>query len=145
LKDLALQFPQVQTITSSGMTITFMDGSQRSWQIARRTDFTYNNGGVMTTTGSQTVNGISGVTEWGTDRFGRTFITSISQPIVIRQDCGFRVTSGQVKHNRQAVTATVTFGLNQAGLPVQCTPNAFFMKIEWTGPNGNTHTHMLPY
>lgn len=145
LVQLAMQSPQSHTITSSGMAITFMDGSQRNWQVARKRDFTYNNGVVMTVTGTQTVNGITGVTEWGSDRFNRTFVTSISQPVVVRQDCAFRITSGQVKHNRQAVSATVTFGLNQAGAPAQCSPNAFFMKIEWTGPNGNTHSHLMPY
>lgn len=135
------------TVTSSGMSITFMDGTQRNWQVARKKDFTYVGGLVVSISGMHSANGINGIAEWGTDRFGRTFTTSISQPIVVKQDCSFRITSGQVTHNRQAVNATVTFGLDQAGNPMAQCPgsNAYFMKIVWTGPNGNPHTHILPY
>jgi hypothetical protein len=101
---------------------------------------------VITITGLQSSNGITGVTEWGTDRFGRSFITSIQEPIIIKQDCNFRVTSGKVAHNRQAVSATVTFGLNSTGQPTGCPgTNSYFFKLEWTGPNGNTHSQLFPY
>lgn len=136
------------TVASTGMSITFMDGTQRNWQVARKKDFTYSGGLVVSISGTHSANGTNGIAEWGTDRFGRSFTTAITQPIVVKQDCDFRITSGQVTHNRQAVNATVTFGLNQAGSPMgQCpgATNPFYMKIVWTGPNGNAHTHTLPY
>src|SRR5688572_15653187 len=41
-------------IASNGITITFDDGTNRSWQLARHRVFTYNNGIVVSTTGTAT-------------------------------------------------------------------------------------------
>jgi hypothetical protein len=134
------------SITSNGMTVTFDNGSQRSWQIAKQRVFTYNNGVVITTTGTHTEGQLTGVAEWGTNRFGNAFTTAITNPMVIRQDCNFRLTSGQVVHTLPHVTATGTFGLNADGNPTTC-PGAghYYMKIVWLGNNGNSVTIILPY
>ena len=134
------------TITSSGMTITFDNGSQRSWQVARQRVFTYNNGVVITTTGMHSEGNTTGIVEWGTNRFGNAFSTTITQPLVIRQDCDFRVTSGEVVHTRGAITATATFGLDATGNPTSCPGSgSYYMKIVWIGAGGTTHTVILPY
>src|SRR5690606_23393363 len=86
------------TITSSNMSVTFDNGSQRTWQVARQRVFTYNNGVVITVTGTHTDGSVIGIAEWGTNRFGRSFITAITQPLVLKQDCSFRVGSGKVVH-----------------------------------------------
>ena len=134
------------TIASAGMTVTFDNGSQRSWQIAKQRVFTYNNGIVITTTGTHTDGTITGISEWGTNRFGNAFVTAITQPMVIRQDCAFRVVSGQVTHSKLAATVVVTFGLDSAGNPTGC-PGAgtYYYKIVWTGANGVVRTFILPY
>ncbi len=134
------------TITSSNMSVTFDNASQRNWQVARQRVFTYNNGIVITTTGTHTEGGISGIAEWGTNRFGRTFTTAITQPLIIRQDCSFRLTSGKAAHTTPVFNATATFGLDASGNPTSC-PGAgsYYMKIVWTGPGGNAHTTILPY
>lgn len=134
------------TITSSNMSITFDNGSQRTWQVARQRVFTYNNGIVISVTGLHTDGSVTGIAEWGTNRFGRSFTTAITQAIVRRQDCSFRVGSGKVVHTTPQYTATVTFGLDSTGNPTAC-PGAghYYMKVEWTGHNGNTHTTILPY
>lgn len=134
------------TITSSNMSVTFDNGQQRSWQVARQRVFTYNSGIVITTTGTHTDGAISGIAEWGTNRFGNTFTTIITQPLIIRQDCNFRMVSGKVSHATTLFNATVTFGLDASGNPTGC-PGAgsYYLKIAWTGPSGIPRTVILPY
>jgi hypothetical protein len=145
LRDLSSLGTIVHTITSAGMTVTFDNGSQRSWQIAKRRTFTYSNGVVITTIGTHTDGSTTGISEWGTNRFGNAFVTAITQPMVIRQDCSWRVVSGQVTHSRLAATVVVTFGLDSAGNPVTCPAGTFYMKIVWTNANGIVRTYILPY
>jgi hypothetical protein len=134
------------TVTSSNMSVTFDNGSQRSWQIAKQRVFTYNNGVVITSSGTHTDGNLANIAEWGTNRFGRSFTTSTTQPVVIRQDCNFRVTGGQVKHTTPAFTSDVTFGLDVTGNPTGCPGNNFYyMKIIWTATGGNSRTLILPY
>lgn len=134
------------TITSNNMSITFDNGSQRTWQVARQRVFTYNNGIVITVTGLHTEGAVSGIAEWGTNRFGHTFTTAIAEPIVRSQDCSFRIGSGKVVHTTALFNASATFGLDASGNPTTC-PGAgyYYMKVEWTGPNNQTHTALLPY
>lgn len=134
------------TITSGGLSITFDNNSQRSWQVAKQRVLTYNNGVVITTTGTHTDGNTTGIAEWGTNRFGHAFSTAISQPLVVRQDCNFRLTSGEVVHTRPAVTATATFGLDASGNPTGCPGlGHYYMKIVWVGSGGGSHTIILPY
>ena len=135
------------TITSSNMSVTFDNGSQRNWQVARQRVFTYNNGIVVTINGMHTDGTITGIAEWGTNRFGHAFITAITQPLVLRQDCNFRLVSGKVHHvSSNVFDATVTFGLDAAGNPTGCPGlGNYYMKIEWTGLLGVAHTAILPY
>jgi len=145
LRDLSSLGTIVHTITSAGMTVTFDNGSQRSWQIAKQRTFTYNNGIVITTIGTHTDGSTTGISEWGTNRFGNTFVTAITQPMVIRQDCSWRLVSGQVTHSRLVATVVATFGLDSAGNPVSCPAGTFYYKIVWTGANGIVRTYILPY
>ncbi|NOT51593.1 MAG: hypothetical protein HOP10_09975 [Chitinophagaceae bacterium] len=134
------------TITSNNMSITFDNGSQRTWSVARRRVFTYNNGVVVTVTGMHSQGGITGIAEWGTNRFGRNFTTAITQPVVRRQDCSFRVGSGKVTHTTPAFTASATFGLDATGNPTGCPgANPYYLKAEWTRPNGTTYSTLIPY
>jgi hypothetical protein len=134
------------SITSDGMGVKFDDGTLRLWKVARQRVFTFNNGIVVTTTGTHTEGSTSGVAEWGTNRFGNTFASAITAPLVVRQDCSFRLVSGQIKHTVPLFTATATFGLNESGNPTSC-PGAgrYYVKIVWTGLAGNPHTVILPY
>ncbi len=134
------------TITSSNMSVTFDNNTQRVWQVARQRVFNYSNGGTITVTGMHTENGISGVAEWGTNRFGNTFTSAITQPLVFRQDCSFRLGSGKVEHRTAYFNAAATFGLDASGNPTACPgANSYYMKIVWTGPGGNTRSAILPY
>jgi len=135
------------TITSSNMSVTFDDNSQRTWQVAKQRVYAINNNvGTITITGTHTEGNVTNVAEWGTNRFGRTFTSSTVQPLVISSDCNFRLVSGEVKHITPLVTATATFGLNADGNPTSCPGTGhYYFKIVWTGTNGNTVTVILPY
>lgn len=147
---LLINLPVLSSIThainSTGMTVKFDDNTERTWQVARQRVFTYNSGIIVTVTGTHTEGNVSGIAEWGINRFGRQFTSIISQPLVFRQDCNFRLTSGQIQHTVPVFNATATFGLNASGNPTSC-PGAglYYCKIIWTGPNNNSHTVIFPY
>ncbi len=134
------------TITSSNMLVTFDNGQQRNWQVARQRVFSFNNGIVITTTGTHTEGTTTGVAEWGFNRFGNPFKTSITQPLIIRQDCNFRLVSGKVAHATNLFNAAVIFGLDAAGAVTTCPgTGTYYLKIAWTGPSGIARIVILPY
>jgi hypothetical protein len=136
----------VHTLTSDNMSITFDDGTQRTWKVAHKRVFSYSGGLVIATTGMHTEGTETRIAEWGTDRFGHTFTTAITEPLRIKQDCNFRLTSGQVTHATSGITATVTFGLNADGIATTCPGTGhYFYKLVITGPNGTPYTVILPY
>ncbi len=138
---------RIHDIASAGVTVTFDDGTQRTWQIAKRRTFTYSNGFVLATVGTHTDGNITGISEWGTNRFGNAFVASITQPMVIREDCSYRLVSGQVTHQRLFANVVTTFGLDAAGNPTSCPANfgAYYFKAVWTGVNGVVRTVIYPY
>lgn len=147
---LLINLPNLGTIThaitSSNMSITFDDNSQRTWQVAKQRVFSYNNGVVITTTGTHTDGSVTGIAEWGLNRFGHAFSSSIVAPLIIRQDCSFRLVSGEVKHTTPNVTATATFGLDVTGTPTSCPGTGhYYFEVVWTGANGNSLTVIMPY
>ena len=146
LFSLSAQGSITHTITSNNMSVTFDNNSQRTWQVAKQRVFSYNNGIVITTTGTHSQNGRTGIAEWGTNRFGNSFTTVIAQPLVIRQDCSFRLVSGKVTHETSLFSASVIFGLDSAGNPTTCpATGTFYFKLSWMGPSGLTRTAILPY
>ncbi len=133
-------------ITSDNMSVTFDDNTQRTWKVARKRVFTYDNGIVIKTTGTHTEGNVSTITEWGTNRFGNAFTTAILEPLTIRQSCNLRLTSGKIEHKTSLYTAAVTFGLDASGNATACPGiGNYFLKLVWTGPLGNSHTSIHPY
>lgn len=146
LKNLSSLASITHTINSNGMSIKFDDNTERIWQVARKRVYTYSGGVVVTISGTHTDGNNTNIAEWGINRFGHAFTTLITQPLVIRQDCNFRLTAGQVEHKGMAVTATATFGLDVSGLPTSCpATGGYYFKLVWVGANGNTTTKILPY
>ena len=138
--------PIVHTVTSDGMTVTFDNGTQRSWKIARIRTFTYDNGIVISVRGIAPALVGTGVAEWGINRFGHEFKNAILEPLVVKQSCDFRLVRGTIQHTGFFVTTTTTFGLDAAGDPVtSCPVGPFYLKIVWTGVNGQSHTYIRPY
>jgi hypothetical protein len=144
LRDLATAAaPMVHEIKSNGLSITFDNGTQRVWKLAKRRTFTYNNGIVIAVSGISTEG--DGIAEWGVNRFGRNFTTTIITPLTIKQSCNFRLVSGTVKHTVGNRTTTTTFGLDALGVPVATCAAVLYLKVEWVGANGATLTYIAPY
>lgn len=132
-------------VTSSGLDVTFSNGAKRSWFTAQKRVFTYDNGIVLSVSGTHTENNDKNVAVWGTNRFGTAFTSIISEPLVIRQDCNFRLTSGSIIHKVGSASATATFGLDKDGKPVSCPSGNYYYKLVWTGPNGNSLSAIVAY
>jgi hypothetical protein len=136
------------SITSQGLSVTFDNGAQRSWQVAKQRVFTFsNNNVVVTTTGTHSDGNNSNIAEWGTNRFGGAFTTAITSPLIIRGDCNFRLTAGAVAHTLPLFNVNVIFGLNANGTPTTCpgAGSSYYFKAIWTGANGDTLKIIRPY
>jgi hypothetical protein len=137
------------TITSSNMQITFDNGTQRTWNVARQRVFTYNGGYIITTTGLQTVGSTTGISEWGTDRFGMAFQVAILEARVITESCSWQMTGGKVALSNSVGTTTITYGLNSTGgIDGSCPVNGatYYFQLSWTAAvSGKTYTFILPY
>ena len=146
LKDLATLGTITHTVKSDGITITFDNGKQRTWHISKQRVFTYDNGVVLTTTGTYSDGTDDNIAEWGTNRFGDAFKSLISEPKIFRQDCDFRLTAGQNIVKNSLGTSVITYGLDADGNPTGCPgTGTYYLKLVWTGLNGNTYTVIMPY
>lgn len=145
LKDLATLGTITHTIAADSVTIQFADSATRTWSVAKQRVFTYNDGVVITTTGTHSDGTNSNVSVWGTNRYGNSFETLITQPKVIQQSCDYRLTSGQTETIRPAVTTTITYGLDANGDPTSCPgTGTYYYKIVWV-IDGKTYTYIAPY
>jgi hypothetical protein len=128
------------SINSPGLTVKFNNGSTLTWQIAKRRVYQYDNGIVVSETGTHDNN----VSEWGVNRLGRDFTTSILEPLVIRQDCSWRLVGGTVKYHAD-YDMTMVFGLDMNGEPVSCPSGSYYFKLMWPGLRDTMHTIIWPY
>lgn len=136
-------------IQSSNMTVTFDDGSHSTWNVDKQHEFTYSNGINAAVTGLHTNGGTADIAEWGIARDGSNFQVVIDQPLTLRQDCNFRLTSGKetVKNTTTNQQLSITFGLDVQGNAASC-PGLFspyYMKIAWNDAQGNPHSVIYPY
>jgi hypothetical protein len=147
LKNLATLGTITHTITADNVTILFADSATRVWSVAKQRVFTYNDGVVITTTGTHSDGANNDVAIWGTNRFGNSFETRISQPMVIAQSCDFRLTSGETITTRPALTLTITYGLDANGDPTSCPGSGYYyFKAVWViNKTGKTYTWIAPY
>jgi hypothetical protein len=143
LTDLATTDSIVHDISAQWM-VTFDNGTARTWNVSKHRTFTYAGGVVMST-----VNGTnSSVAEWGTNRFGVAFTSSITQPKVFAQSCDFRLVSGQDSITRgDKITAVVTYGLDASGNPTTCPGTGYYYaQLVWANSvSGKTYTVIYPY
>jgi hypothetical protein len=145
LRDLATLNTITHTIAADSVTIQFADSATRLWSIAKQRVFTYNDGVVITTTGTHSDGNNTDVSMWGTNRYGNSFETLIVQPMVIAQSCDYRLTSGQTETIRPAVTTTITYGLDSSGNPTTCPGNGYYYYKEVWVIDGKTYTWIAPY
>jgi hypothetical protein len=145
LKDLASLQTITHTITGS-LKVDFDNEKNRTWSVSKQRVFTYNNGIVITTTGTHSDGTDNNIAEWGTNRFNESFKTLITAPIVIRQDCDFRLVSGQHTVITDKGTAVITYGLDASGEPTGCPGlGNYYFKLVFTGANGKIYTIIWPY
>ena len=139
--------PITHTITSTNMSITFDNGTQRTWSFARQRKFSYNNGLVITESGLHTDGSTTGISEWGTNRFGNSFTAQIAEPLVVMSSCSWQVTSGTYILTNSAGVLTLTFGLDSAGSATGCpiAGASYYFELVWAGSGGKTYTFILPY
>jgi hypothetical protein len=147
LKDLATLGTITHTIAADSVTIQFADSATRVWSVAKQRVFTYNDGVVITTTGTHSDGTNNDVAIWGVNRYGNSFETLITQPMVIAQSCDYRLTSGQTETIRPALTLTITYGLDSNGDPTGCPGNGYYyFKAVWVlNGSGKTYTFIAPY
>ena len=146
LVHLATEGPVTHTVTSNDMKVSFDNGTARTWNVSKQRVFTYSNGVVVSITGTHTEGDNTSIAEWGTNRLGNSFTTSITSPVVVKQSCNFRITEGAITHATDAFSATATFGLNANGLPTECPgSDSYYYKLVWTGQAGGNLTVLLPY
>jgi hypothetical protein len=146
LKDLATLGTITHTISADSVSIEFADSATRIWSVSKQRVFTYNDGVVITTTGTHSDGTNNNVSIWGTNRYGNSFETLIVQPKVIAQSCDYQLVSGETETIRPAVTTTITYGLDSNGNPTGCPVNGgyYYYKETWT-LDGKTYTWIAPY
>lgn len=134
----------VRKIASDNMSITFTNGAQRTWHVARTRTFTKVNGSlVISISGFGEADGKSNLVEWGTNRRGNDFYTQITTPILMSQDCDYQPSAGVKVHYVGLRTVTTTLGTDSNGVPV-VSGCADYYSITWVGVDG-TKTVILPY
>lgn len=145
LKDLPTLGTITHTISADSVSIEFADSATRVWSVAKQRVFTYNDGIVITTTGTHSDGTNNDISVWGTDRYGNAFTTMIVQPMVIEQSCDDRLTSGETETIRPKVTITITYGLDSNGNPTGCPLDGWYYYKEVWQIGGKTYTYIAPY
>ena len=133
----------VHTIHSSSMKITFADGVKRMWQLSVRRTYSFDNGLVITSVGDKNAGNKTGISAAGTTRAGRQFVTMIVEPMIIRQDCYFRIVSAKL-YQEQGENLTIRFGLNELGEPVSCPVGAYYLQVSYSA-NSASKPFLFPY
>ncbi|HSZ71719.1 MAG TPA: hypothetical protein VK750_03515 [Cytophagaceae bacterium] len=144
---------RTRSIRSSNLSITFDNGTQRTWSVAKKRTITTQVGGTYTikTMGDTIVSGHGDashhVSAWGTTRFGTQFYTIItdSDPITWNTaNCVTAPTSGTISVEGLANTLTVNYGVDSNGNPVTTATCSYGIKLSWT-VTGVTQTAVVVY
>jgi hypothetical protein len=116
--------PVVHQITGN-MAITFDDGTQRIWTISRQRSWSGTFPGSLTVTvsGFGTSGSYSNLVEYGANRKGEAFYSSINTPIIYNNTCTtYQWTPiwGAIEHQIPSVpkSAIVTYGYNSSDVLV---------------------------
>ena len=135
------------TIFSDDIDVLFDNGKEWSWKTARKRVYRQDNGLVITTTGTHSGGRITGICDWGNNRFGHPFLTPILIPLVSRQDCNYRIVQGKIEIIlTDLLYATAKLGLNESGSPISCPgTNNYWMELLWRDPRGLQRVSRLPY
>jgi hypothetical protein len=147
LKNLATLQTIMHSISAT-MTITYNNGKTADWNCSKQRVFTYNDGVVITTTGTHSDGTNTNVAEWGTNRFGVSYESLITTPKVIAQSCDYRLTAGanELLNGNNSATATITYGLDSTGAPTTCpVSGSYYAELVFVSAAGKTYTYIFPY
>ena len=146
LKNLATLQNITHTISAT-LTIVYPNGKSSNWNASKQRAFSYDNGVVISTTGTHSDGTNSNVAEWGTNRFGVSYESQITVAKVIAQSCDFRLTSGaNLITNSNGASATITYGLDATGNPTSCPgTGSYYAQLVYVSPAGKTYTYIFPY
>ena len=135
--------PFVYTMHSYG-SVTFENGTQRTYWITRKNTFTKSSPYSFSITGDTTLNSVS-CTIGGTTRYGENFLVQAPQPIVSNNNCGYDApTFGQRIVTYGTESVTITYGVDETGTQI-ASGCAYGFKINWTKLSGATGTAVIPY
>lgn len=135
------------SVFSDDIDITFDNGKEWSWKTSRKRVYRQNNGLVITTTGTQVADNITGIADWGNTRNGQPFLTPILQPMERRQDCNFRIVSGKIEIILTGrLYATGYLGRNESGNIISCPGSSnYWLELTWRDIKGTRCILRLPY
>lgn len=139
--------------TSNDMTITFADGSVRSWSVNRLRSYSNVNGVLTVTLSSNASEGsYENVDLWGTNRNNQAFYNAISQPLTVTSaDAACpgrwynRPAAGDVSHYINKRSVTVLYGVNEQGVQVSAPTCPWGYEITYTNAKGKTATMLVSY
>lgn len=141
--------PVVHEIVGTYLGVLFNSADTATWLVARKRSYTNTgNGLTIATTGMDSVGGIANVSEWGGNRYGNSFITSIDTTLVATAACGYQVSSGQVQLTNPTGVTILNFGLNASGTAATGCPAAgsfYYLQFSWTGSDSNPYSSVRPY
>lgn len=143
-----LQDSIVRTLTSSNMSIKSDSAEVRTWSIAKKYTSKYDqqSGLITKITGTHTEGNTANIAEWGVNRFGRAFTTTIDAPIVHNMECSKHITGGTITHKTNIYTVTSTFGLNAEGVASGCPgyEENYYFRVQATAGN-RTFDELIAY
>jgi hypothetical protein len=138
--------------TATDFSVTYADGSQRTWSVNRLRTFT-NDGTTRTVTVSSdhTEGGVAYADAWGTNRNGASFVNAIVSPITVtsaNSQCPGnwfnRPASGEVTHSVGIRSVAVQFGVDANGDAVSNGTCPYGFEITFT-KNGHSRTKVVSY
>jgi hypothetical protein len=149
VKNLTTSTSVTHVIMGTGLTVTFDDGTVRTWNTNRKRVFTKETDGnyTITVSGNNAVDGYFNVAVWGTNRYGLPFYTVIDTPVKLNS-CNsvgiWTAISGVKTHKGLKREITVTFGVNQDGTN-NGTCLAYGFKVDWTNAKNESKEAVVSY
>ena len=132
-------YPAIVHRVRGHVSITFEDGTTRTWNVARQKTFTGNppENLILTTDGFGSAGSFTDLVIWGVNRQGENFFTQILLPVVHRQVCNWDPVSGIKKHSIPGdnKSATLTFGFDSNNLPVTGNECPVKYRVDWQKNN----------
>lgn len=128
--------------------VAFDNNLTATWNSARITEWSYTPAVTrlnFTSNGDTAISGVAHVDSWGTNRYGKTFTTYYTAPILSNSYCGlWRFNAGELVHYIGGKNFILTLGVNEQGSAstLDC---AYGYKVTWTGVNGTTKSVVVSY